>query len=197
MLPESTSAPQRRSTQMPVNQQPSPPEGDWWNGSPDQQLAYVFGLAIAGLIVVAFIANGAGAGSQHHHVVQYILAGLFITGAGVLGLLGMNAACGCCGIDTDANADESAAEELISTRSEQWSEPLPIGPSQTDTIPLPTQSTPVPPAPAVASRPAPNSPLATEREPDTDFDDDIDQEQDGFPHSSDFRARRRRRARRA
>ncbi|MEZ5942875.1 MAG: hypothetical protein R3C18_15895 [Planctomycetaceae bacterium] len=197
MLPESTSSPQRPPSPTPVDQPPSPPQDDWWNGSPDQQLAYVFGLAISGLIVVAFIANGAGAGSQHHHVVQYILAGLFITGAGVLGLLGMNAACGCCGIDADATLDDPQAEQSGVPRQRQRPASVPVQPAPSVTIPHPAHSTPFPAAPAVPSRPAPSSPLASGHDSETNADQHSGEQKPHFPQSDDFLSRRRRRARRA
>ncbi len=77
----------------------------------EQQVIFVIAFGIISLVIVAFLANGAGAGTQHHHLVRSVVAGLFVVGAGMIGLILMNAACGCVGLnqDTELKTAQAAA----------------------------------------------------------------------------------------
>lgn len=81
----------------------------------EQQVWFVMAFSIVSLVIVAFLANGEGAGSQHHHFVRYVLVGLFVAGAGMIGLVLMNAACGCLGLGQGDLADLSVTATITMT----------------------------------------------------------------------------------
>lgn len=85
----------------------------------EREIWFVVGSVLLSLVVVAFLANGDGAGSSHHHFVQWVLAGLFVAGSGMIGLIVMNAICGYTGFDeplgaeTPATAGNEASQDML------------------------------------------------------------------------------------
>lgn len=85
----------------------------------EREIWFVVGSVLLSLVVVAFLANGDGAGSSHHHFVQWVLAGLFVASSGMIGLIVMNAICGYTGFDeplgaeTPATAGNETSQDLL------------------------------------------------------------------------------------
>ena len=68
---------------------------------------FLLGVVFGTLLVVAVVTNGPGAGTGHHHFVRNLLAGLFVLGGGLIGLVITTAMCGRLGL---YNAEEIDGE---------------------------------------------------------------------------------------
>jgi len=69
---------------------------------------FLLGVVFGTLLVVAVVTNGPGAGTGHHHFVRNLLAGLFVLGGGLIGLVVTTAMCGRLGLyDVEETDGES------------------------------------------------------------------------------------------